>query len=385
LQIADLKRELAGFGFEDWRVKQVVDGLYRSRAFDFRNISTLPKEIKAALEEKASFFTLSEEKKLESRGDPAARSSDPAGPRPRLSRQARRQAHRRLSSPGTVKFLLGFPGGVRVECVGLPNTKDEYTFCLSTQAGCALKCAFCASGLDGCERNLLCHEIVEQAMWMEKNGFHATNIVFMGTGEPLLNWENVAAAIGVFNDPEGLNIGARNITVSTAGVIEGIRKFSELGLQVRLSVSLHFCDNGLRSRWMPVNRANPLPDLMAELRRYQAATDRLVTFEYILFDGLNDHLQAADDLRKLCAGLKYKVNLIPYNEVTGLDFRPPKPGKAEKFRDYLIKKGINITIRRKRGSDIDAACGQLRAGSQDPRPDIRPPGARPPGGGKKIG
>ena len=330
ITVPDVKKELAGFGIPDWRIKQVLDGLYRSRAFDFKNITTLPKDIKAILIQRSSFFTLGEEKRSVS------------------------------SSEDTVKFVLKLADGLAIECVSLPNTKDEYTFCISTQAGCRLACAFCASGLGGCDRDLEAHEIVEQAMWMEKSGFHATNIVFIGMGEPLLNWDNVAAAIGIINDAEGMNIGSRNITVSTAGIVEGIKKISELGLQVRLSVSLHFPWNDVRSRWMPVNRSNPLPELLASLKEYQEKTGRQITFEYILFDGLNDHYQAADDLRKLCDGLRYKVNLIPYNKVEGLEFKPPKPGKAEKFRDYLVKKGVNAIIRRKRGSDIDAACGQLR-------------------------
>ena len=264
------------------------------------------------------------------------------------------------AATGAVKFLFRLSDRNCVEGVALPNTKKSWTFCISTQAGCGIKCGFCASGKLGLTRNLETHEIVEQVMWMKKTLGEVTNIVFMGVGEPFHNFDNVMAAIRLINDPQLAGIGARNITVSTSGVIEGIQKMSDVGEQIRLSVSLHFPWDDVRSRHMPVNRTNPLPQLMQALREYQDKTKRLITFEYVLFRDLNDHLQAADDLRKLLQGLDFKINLIPFNSVKGTPFHAPKEEKARKFLGHLLKKGVKATLRYKKGDDINAACGQLR-------------------------
>jgi 23S rRNA (adenine2503-C2)-methyltransferase len=330
LSYEELFRVLKQDGLDDLRCRQVYDGLYKSRALELKFVTTLPKEIKTSLAEKHVFFSLKGE------------------------------TEERSKATGTVKFLFKFPDCNCVEGVALPNTKKSWTFCISTQAGCGLKCDFCASGKLGLARNLETHEIVEQVMWMKKTLGEVTNIVLMGVGEPFNNYDNVMAAVHLINDPKLAGIGARNITISTSGVIEGIRKMADVEEQIRLSVSLHFPWDDVRSKYMPVNRANPLPRLMEALKEYQDKTGRQITFEYILFRDLNDHLQAADDMRKLLQGLEYKINLIPYNPVKGTSFHPPKEEKAKKFIHHLLKKGVKATLRYKKGDDINAACGQLR-------------------------
>lgn len=321
---------------EKFRVKQVIDGLYRSNALNFRTISTLPKEIKGLLEDSFKFLTVKE-----------------------IQRQGSKQSW-------TTKFLFELEDGEHIEAVALPNTKKDFTLCLSSQVGCALRCAFCASGHFGLVRNLENHEILSQALHIRKSGFPVSNIVFMGIGEPMMNYENVISAIHSINVPEGMNIGARNITVSTSGIPEGILKLAESDLQVRLSVSLHFPYDEMRSKYMPVNRTHSLPKLVQALHEYQAKTNKIITFEYILIHGINDNLQVADDMRKLFSGLDYKINLIPYNPVPCFDFKTPSQEKCEKFFKHLLKKGIKATLRFRRGDDIEAACGQLRMKTIDP-------------------
>lgn len=317
-------------GLERFRICQIMDGLYKSKAREFKNITTLSKEIKALLQEQTEFFTI------------------------------QREDTRISYDKKTVKFLYKLPDGPKIESVLLPNSKKKYTLCVSTQAGCALGCAFCASGLLGCERNLTVSEIIEQVMDAQKEGKEITNIVFMGTGEPLLNISNLDKAIRILNHEELYRLGTRKITVSTAGVIKGIKEFTQMQGQVRLSVSLHFPYNEMRDKYMPVNHTNPLPELLACLKEYQDQTGRLITFEYILFRNLNDNLQVAHDMRKLLKDIDYKINLIPYNEVSGLPFRTPDPLKVRKFYNHLKKKGVKCTLRVRRGDDINGACGQLR-------------------------
>jgi 23S rRNA (adenine2503-C2)-methyltransferase len=320
---------------QKFRIKQVIDGIYRSNALNFRTISTLPKEIKGTLEQNFRFLTVKEKQ---------------------------RQGSQRS---WTTKFLFELADGEHIEAVALPNTKKDFTLCLSSQVGCALRCGFCASGHFGLARNLESHEIVSQALHIRKSGFPVSNIVFMGIGEPMLNYENVISAIRAINAPEGMNIGARNITISTAGVPEGILKLADADLQVRLSVSLHFPYDEMRSKHMPVNRIYPLSELIRSLHEYQDKTNKIITLEYILIHGINDNLQVADDLRKLLSGLDYKINLIPYNPVPCFNFKTPSQEKCEKFFKHLLKKGIKATLRYRRGEDIEAACGQLRMKSID--------------------
>lgn len=269
---------------------------------------------------------------------------------------------RKLASiDGTEKFLFGLKDNNFIESVIIPAA-GRVTACISTQVGCKFCCAFCASGLSGFKRDLSCAEIIGQALYLKNRlkDNKLTHIVFMGTGEPLDNYDDLLKAIRTINSHFSFNIAARRITISTSGLIPGIKKLAEEGLQVELSVSLHASDNRTRNKLMPVNKKYPLQDLMSCCRDYISKTGRQITFEYILFEGINSDLQSAQNLSKILRGLNCKVNLIPANPVKELGVLPPPKHEALRFRDFLLRHGVNATLRRPRGEDIEAACGQLR-------------------------
>jgi 23S rRNA (adenine2503-C2)-methyltransferase len=267
------------------------------------------------------------------------------------------------SVDGTKKLLFDLTDGNAVEAVLIPS-EERVTGCVSTQVGCKLACRFCASGALGFQRNLTTGEIVDEILCLKNNseGARLTHLVFMGTGEPLDNYDNVLKAIRIVNSPDALAIGARRITISTSGVIPGIKRLSEEKLQVELSVSLHAADNATRSLLMPINRKYPLKSLLAACEKYIADTHRQITFEYILIKDLNSNLQNAGKLSTMLKGLNCKVNLIPANPVPELKVQPPNKLQILLFRDCLLKSGIHVTLRKPRGKDIEAACGQLRLG-----------------------
>ena len=269
---------------------------------------------------------------------------------------------RESETTGTRKALLRLPDGDAVECV-LIHDRDRITLCLSTQAGCPLKCAFCATGAAGYRRNLDTGEIVEQALWLlrdEDLAGRTPNIVYMGMGEPFYNYDAVVKSIRLIMHPQGLHIGARKITVSTAGDIKGIERFAEEDWQVRLSVSLHAANNTLRDRLVPLNRRYPVERLQAALQRYQKRCGRQVTLEWVLLDGVNDSLRDAEELAAFARGLDVAINLIPWNPVPELPFTPSPPERCQAFQANLHEHGLTATIRREKGQDIEAACGQLR-------------------------
>lgn len=263
---------------------------------------------------------------------------------------------------GTRKALLRLTDGETVETV-LIRDGDRRTICLSSQVGCAVKCSFCATGLSGFTRNLTPGEIVEQALYLlagEDLEGRTPNIVYMGMGEPFRNYGAVVQSIRLLMCKDGLGIGARKITVSTAGDVPGIERFAHEPWQVRLSVSLHAANDPLRDELVPLNRKYPLDRLMEAVRTYQNVTGRQVTFEWALLDGVNDSIEDAEELVRLARGTQASVNLIPYNPVAGLGYKAPAMGRCQAFRDRLIQRGMQATLRRERGQDIDAACGQLR-------------------------
>jgi 23S rRNA (adenine2503-C2)-methyltransferase len=265
-------------------------------------------------------------------------------------------------SEGTRKALFRLHDGETVEAV-LIKDSDRVTICLSTQVGCAVKCSFCATGLSGFTRNLTPGEIVEQALYLlanENMGEKHPNIVYMGMGEPFRNYENTVASIRLLMSKDGLNLGARKITVSTAGEVDGIRRFADENWQVRLSVSLHAANNELRNELVPLNRKYPLEKLMDSVRDYIAKTGRHITFEWALLKDVNDRDQDIAELSGLIEDRSITVNLIPYNPVHGLGYTAPSRKRCEEFRNALEAKGITATLRKERGQDIDAACGQLR-------------------------
>lgn len=265
-----------------------------------------------------------------------------------------------VSRDFTEKILFAASDGNTVEAVSIPF-EGRVTGCVSSQAGCKFACAFCSSGALGFKRDLTAGEILDEVAFLRfrSKAAELTHIVFMGMGEPFDNYDNVLTAVKVINSKDAFNIGARRITISTCGVIPGIERLSREGLQVELSVSLHAANDKLRSALMPVNRKYPLKELIAACRRYIENTDRQVTFEYTMLSGVNAAPQHARALGRLLSGMNCKVNLIPIN--AGIDgFTAPGKLDILLFQDCLKKMGIPVTIRRSRGGDIDAACGQLR-------------------------
>jgi 23S rRNA (adenine2503-C2)-methyltransferase len=261
----------------------------------------------------------------------------------------------------THKFVLALGDGARVECVSM-RTERRLTFCVSSQVGCALRCAFCATGLMGLKRNLAAGEIVAQVVAM--GDFHRWhderfNIVFMGMGEPLANYDAVMDAVRILRDGRGLNMGARRITVSTSGLVPQIRKLAGEGLPLGLAVSLHATTDELRDQLVPVNKRWPLHELLAAAREYGETTGRRVTLEYTLMAGVNDRAEDADRLAAMARALPSKINLIPYNPVPGLSWKRPDRAAVDAFAHRLLPRAPAVTIRRTLGGEIWAACGQL--------------------------
>ncbi len=274
------------------------------------------------------------------------------------------------SRDGTTKALFKLTDGKTIETALMrhPDGKGKWrhTICVSTQAGCAIGCPFCATGQQGMERNLTPGEIIDQVIFftrrMRENDTGAVpNVVFMGMGEPLANYDVLMRAIDILNSPDGLSIGARSMTVSTAGLVPGIERFSGEKRQVRLAVSLHAANDALRNRLVPLNKRYPLKRLMAACRKYVEVTGRRITFEYILFAGVNDSARQAKELAALLTGLKCHVNLIAANPTGNDAFSPPAHNVVLAFQHELQRHHIPCTVRRRKGVDIDAGCGQLRS------------------------
>ena len=272
-----------------------------------------------------------------------------------------------MSAPtgDSLKALVTFADGLSVETVLMRHHNDRNTVCVSSQVGCPMDCLFCATGKMGFKRNLTASEIIEQVLLfariLKKESRSVTNIVFMGMGEPFLNYENVMAAISIMNDPKGMNIGGRHISISTSGIIEGIERLIDEPLQVNLAISLHAPNDVLRSKLMPVNNKYPLSALLTAALRYVKNTNRRVMFEYIMIDGVNDSNDCARELAELIRSrLSLKlafINLIRYNP-TG-EFNPSPPARVKVFKTILMRAGVEATERYRFGQEIDAACGQL--------------------------
>ncbi len=329
---AALRAHFEARGQPRYRAGQARAWLYERDAMSFEEMTDLPAAERAAL---AASFRLSV---------------------PTLARADR-------SRDGTVKHLWQLADGELIESVLIPS-RDRVTLCISSQAGCAMACTFCATGWSGYRRQLTAGEIVSQyrgaRRWAVEHGMGAiTNIVFMGMGEPLMNRPGVFASLDLLNGAYGL--GARRITISTVGVVPGILDLAARPEQFRLAVSLHAPTHELRAQIVPLERKYPLPQLMDALRRFEAAGGRRITFEYVMIDGLNDTAAHARQLAALVREFGSHVNLIPYNPIPGPDWRPSKPAVMQRFLAILEEQGVPATIRTPRGRDIAAACGQLRA------------------------
>jgi 23S rRNA (adenine2503-C2)-methyltransferase len=340
----------------DYRLTQLLEWLYVHRAPGWDAMTSLPKALRDRLRENFTLQTLE---------------------------LVRKQGARDT----TQKFLWRLADHALIESVLIPanpalygEASDRHTLCVSTQVGCAYGCKFCASGLDGWKRNLAPHEIVEQVLAVErwndgvspkskvqspKSGGSppsrfVDNLVIMGMGEPLANYDNLLRALKILNAPWGSGIGARKITISTSGLAPQIRKLADEPLQFRLAISLHGATDETRGKIMPVNRKYPLVELTSACEYYQEKKGRMITLEYILIAGVNDGLDQTKPLARLAHRLHAKVNLIPYNDVEGLKWQRPSDEISEAFLAALEKQKVTATLRREKGGDIDAACGQLR-------------------------
>ena len=261
---------------------------------------------------------------------------------------------------GTIKFVFDLPGGARIESVRLKD-EDRNTLCISTQAGCRMGCKFCATGQLAFQRDLTAAEIVDQVYQAERVCGRIDNLVYMGMGEPLDNFDNVMRSVEILNDKHGRNIGIRHITISTSGLPEPIKQLALLLIQPRLAVSLHGPDDATRSKIMRMARQHPIGDLMTALKNYQSATGKRITIEYCMIDGVNDATEHAKGLVRLLKPLKVNVNLIELNPFPGCRYKPSSPERIRQFSEILSNSGIETIIRFKRGRSIKAACGQLGA------------------------
>jgi 23S rRNA (adenine2503-C2)-methyltransferase len=266
---------------------------------------------------------------------------------------------KQVSNDGTVKYLLELEDGLTVETVLMRfDNRPNLSACVSTQVGCAVNCAFCATGKIGFVRNLKAYEIVEQILTIQRDlGVQVTNVVYMGQGEPLLNYDEVIKSLKVINTE--LEIGHRRITLSTSGIIPQINRLAQENRQITLAVSLHAPNSEIRRRLVPIENKYPLPDLIKSLRNLTDKTGRRVTIEYVMIDGLNDELEHARELNLLLKGLNCNINLIPYNGSVDSVLEAPSMHKINKFKFVLEQSGKKVTVRLKRGGDIQAACGQL--------------------------
>jgi 23S rRNA (adenine2503-C2)-methyltransferase len=337
-----LTAELSALGHKPYRARQVMEWVHEKGVDDFAAMTDLPAELRAQLAEKF-----------------------PAG--------HLEQVRMSGSKDTTRKFLFRLPDGQFIESVFIPaspalygETSDRRTLCVSTQVGCAYGCKFCASGLRGWKRNLSAGEITAQVRQVEKTtGERVDNIVFMGMGEPLANFGNLATALTILNATWGFEIGARHITVSTSGLAPQIRKLADHTVPVRLAISLHGATDEVRDQIMPVNKKYPLAELFDACGYFTSRRKQKLGFEYILIAGVNDSLEQARQLATHARRLDAKVNLIPYNTVEGLPWERPSEARQQEFVRAVRAGGVVATIRREKGHDIDAACGQLRLRVED--------------------
>jgi 23S rRNA (adenine2503-C2)-methyltransferase len=337
LTLAQVEQALLGLGEPKYRAGQVLKWIYGKRSREFAAMTDLPESLRAQLCAAFSFPRLETKRVLGSRDT-------------------------------TQKFLFRMPDDALIESVLIPaspalygEASDRRTICISTQVGCAYGCKFCASGLDGFSRNLGAAEIVGQFLEVEReSGERINNIVFMGMGEPLANFANLMQAVEIINAPWGIGLGARHITISTSGLAPQIKLLADQPRQVRLAISLHGATDEVRSQIMPVNRKYPLDVLLEACLYFTSRKKQHLTFEYILIEGINDRPEDARALAQVARKVRAKVNCIPYNAVEGLAWSRPDEARQDAFMAILESAQIPSTIRREKGHDIAAACGQLR-------------------------
>lgn len=329
LTIKELEDYFVSINEKPFRAVQVYEGLYKKRYNSFDDMTNISKNLREKLKSDFSFYKI----KL-------------------IIKQEGRDVY---------KYLFELEDGNKIETV-LMFHNYGISICVSSQVGCNMSCAFCESGRLKKVRNLETYEIVEQLLIIEEDiKKRITHVVVMGIGEPFDNYDNVMRFVKIINCGKGIDIGSRHITISTCGVIPGIKKFMKEDGQVNLAISLHAPNDELRTKLMPINKAYHLQELMDVIKEYIATTNRRVTFEYIMLEDINDSEEDAKELVKLLKGINCYVNLIPYNETENIGFKRTKEWKILKFYDILKSNKINTTIRKEFGSSVDAACGQLRA------------------------
>ncbi len=329
---AELEQLLIEMGEPKFRAKQLFEWIHGKHAADFTEMTNLPKTLRERLESTAKLPRTEAVRKLVSQKD------------------------------GTRKYLFALENGSVIESVLM---KYEYgnTVCISTQAGCRMGCQFCASTLDGVERNLTAGEMLSQVYEIQKDcGERVSGVVLMGSGEPLDNYENMLKFLRLINDPKGQNMGQRHITLSTCGLIDKIYELAEENLQITLAVSLHAPNDGIRNSIMPISKVNPMDMLLAACRAYAEKTKRRITFEYAMMQGVNDSDACARELAGRLRHMLCHVNLIPVNDVKERAFVKSSDERVRRFAAILQENSVETTVRRRLGSDIDAACGQLRRG-----------------------
>lgn len=330
LYLQEVQDFFASFELPKYRAEQVYAWMYQKQAWDWEEMTDLPKKLR-------SFF-----------GDR------------QILVHSLKPKDQIVDEDGTIKYLFELEDGNTIESVLIPES-DRQTVCISTQVGCGMNCSFCATGKHGLVRNLTSAEIVDQPLLMTRLcGRKINNIVVMGQGEPFINYDATLKAIKIINDPKGMGIGARHITISTCGIIPGILKLAREPLQVNLAISLHAAGDELRKQLMPVGGQYPLDQLMAAIRQYIELTGRRVTFEYTMIDGVNDRPQDVQKLIQILSGTLCHVNLIPLNPIAKSGLRRSRPAQIRNFVTELTKANIEVTIRKERGTNLAAACGQLQ-------------------------
>jgi 23S rRNA (adenine2503-C2)-methyltransferase len=333
LTAEELEGFVATLGEKPYRARQIMEWIYQHHASSFEEMTNLPKALRAQLDARSYLSCLTARKVT-------------------------------TSSDGTHKFLFTLNDGSCIESVLIPE-KKHLTICVSTQVGCALGCTFCLTGTRGLTRNLRASEIVSQICAIRKDFLlesDTVNIVFMGMGEPLANYDNTRKAIYILTDPFGCNVSHRRITVSTAGLIPEIRRLGH-DLPVNLAISLNAATNTLRNKLMPINKKYPLDELLVAASKAFLPSRKRITFEYILMGNVNDSLKDARALASLLRGVRCKINLIPLNEHTATDFKSPDSATVERFREFLVSQNFTALVRYSKGNDIAAACGQLGLGT----------------------
>ncbi len=342
MDIINLEKFLKEKGEKSYRLKQIKKAVFCDLINSWKEATILPKDLRAELKEKFPISSLELLNLIESKNKDSS------------------------------KAIFKLKDGNIIEAVLMRHLQGRNTVCLSSQAGCAMNCGFCATGKMGLKRNLTSEEIIDQVLFfarflkqdhqgpslMVDGQNNVNNVVFMGMGEPFLNYDNTIQAIRILNDKDGFNLGVRHISISTCGIIPGIEKFSEENLQVNLAISLHAADDETRFKLMPINKTYPLAELMKAIDGYIKKTNRKVMFEYLLIDGINDRPEDAANLAKLMKNSLYHVNLIKYHD-TGGNLKPSPQAKRTQFFDALKKLGVSATFRVSFGEDILAACGQL--------------------------